>query len=47
MYVLIEIVNESEPLIQLQDDNYWMKRCMDYEVDDVKPKGRPKCHGKR
>jgi len=25
-----------------KDENDWVKKCMDYEVEGVRPRGRPK-----
>jgi len=25
-----------------KEDNDWMKKCMEYEVEDARPRGRPK-----
>jgi len=25
-----------------KDESDWVKKCMDYEVEDVRPRGRPK-----
>jgi len=30
-----------------KDENDWVKKCMDYDVEGVRPRGRPKKSGKR
>ena len=25
-----------------KEDNYWMKKCVEYEVEGARPRGRPK-----
>jgi len=25
-----------------KEDNYWVKKCMEYEVEGIRPRGRPK-----